>query len=118
MKKNSTAKTSIQKKTTIVALIALMSVVLSLLVYIVYRSYRHNELVDMLHNEMTLFSDNVWKTKSALYANTVKDNAAWDDLVDMVSHIPNVDDEAWLDENYGYMVEIPFLGKGRQGVSL
>lgn len=105
MKKNSTAKTSIQKKTTIVALIALMSVVLSLLVYIVYRSYRHNELVDMLHNEMTLFSDNVWKTKSALYANTVKDNAAWDDLVDMVSHIPNVDDEAWLDENYGYMVD-------------
>lgn len=104
MKKINTVKTSIKKKTTIVALIALISVVFSLLIYIIYRSYRHNELVAMLHSEMTLFSDNVWKTKSALYANTVKDNAAWDDLVDMVSHIPDEEDEAWLDENYGYMV--------------
>ena len=50
--------------------------------YILWQMQQHRDMVAAAHQEREDMADRIWKAKTENFQNAVRDNSAWDDLVD------------------------------------
>ena len=73
--------------------------------YILWQMQQHRDMVAAAHQEREDMADRIWKAKTENFQNAVRDNSAWDDLVDFTENYgKQPDDSAWLEDNFGYML--------------
>ncbi len=89
-----------------VALVTSVVVITSLAIYIFWQIHQHKELVEITKNELRSMSENVWHAKSGNFINAVRDNSAWDEVVNFINHDYQQSDSAWLEDNFGYMTNM------------
>lgn len=89
-----------------VAIVTSIVVVASILIYISWQVHQHKELVEITRNELRNMSDKVWQAKSGNFTNAVRDNSAWDEVVNFINHDYDPKDSAWLEDNFGYMTDM------------
>lgn len=89
-----------------VALVTSAVVIASLTIYIFWQIHQHKELVEITKNELRTMSENVWHAKSGNFINAVRDNSAWDEVVNFINHDYQKSDSAWLEDNFGYMTNM------------
>jgi serine phosphatase RsbU (regulator of sigma subunit) len=71
-----------------------------------WQTRQHKDMVELARKERTEMADRIWKAKAENYQNAVRDNSAWDDLVDFTeNHDIQQPDSAWLEDNFGYMID-------------
>ena len=89
-----------------VAVVTSIVLVTSILLYIVWQIHQHKELVEITRNELQNMSDKVWQAKSGNFTNAVRDNSAWDEVVEFINRDYAPKDSAWLEDNFGYMTNM------------
>ena len=89
-----------------VAIITSVILVTGIVFYIFWQINQHKELVDITRNELRNMSDKVWQAKSGNFINAVRDNSAWDEVVNFINHDYDPADSAWLEDNFGYMTNM------------
>jgi len=73
--------------------------------YILWQMRQHRDMVAAAHQEREDMADRIWKAKTENFKNAVRDNSAWDDLVDFTENYDRQPaDSAWLEDNFGYML--------------
>ncbi|MBR2105251.1 MAG: hypothetical protein IJ933_08255, partial [Bacteroidales bacterium] len=73
--------------------------------YILWQMQQHRDMVAAAHQEREDMADRIWKAKTENFQNAVRDNSAWDDLVDFTENYgKQPDDSAWLEDNFGFML--------------
>ncbi len=97
---------SILVHVSVIAAVSLVVLVISILGYIIWQTGQHKELVKAAKIEHQNMSEKIWKAKSENFQNAVRDNSAWDELVDFTENYnPKDIDSAWLEDNFGYMLD-------------
>lgn len=89
-----------------VAFVTSIALVSGIVFYIVWQINQHKELVEITRNELQNMSEKVWHAKSGNFINAVRDNSAWDEVVDYISRDYEPKDSAWLEDNFGYMTNM------------
>lgn len=92
----------------VVAITILTSVVLAagIIGYILWQTHQHRDMVDAARSERQDMAERIWKAKSENFQNTVRDNSAWDDLVNFTENYGSQPiDSAWLENNFGFMLD-------------
>ena len=89
-----------------VAIVTSVVLVSGIVFYIAWQINQHKELVEITRNELQNMSEKVWHAKSGNFINAVRDNSAWDEVVDYISRDYEPKDSAWLEDNFGYMTNM------------
>lgn len=96
---------SIQKEAVTIAVVSLLVVIVSIACYIYWQSGQIKSIAEMAKKDREQMSERIWKAKSENYSNIVRDNSAWDDLVNFIDNNSDDTDSTWLEDNFGYMVD-------------
>lgn len=98
--------TSIFKHAFAITIVSFVVVAAGTLGYILWQTNQHRAMVEKAREERQQMSERIWNAKSENFKNAVRDNSAWDDLVDFTEkHSKQPDDSAWLEDNFGYMLD-------------
>lgn len=89
-----------------VAITASIAVVVSMIIYILWQIHQHKELVKITQSELKNMAEKVWQAKSGNFTNAVRDNSAWDEVVNFINRDYERSDSAWLEDNFGYMTNM------------
>jgi serine phosphatase RsbU (regulator of sigma subunit) len=74
--------------------------------YMLWQTHQHRDMVAAARDERQDMAERIWKAKSENFQNAVRDNSAWDDLVDFTENFDTQPiDSAWLDDNFGFMLD-------------
>ena len=98
--------TSLLKHALRIAIVTLTVMIVGIFGYMLWQMRQHKDIVKAARAEREQMADKIWKAKSENFQNAVRDNSAWDDLVDFTEgYGKNEIDSAWLEDNFGYMLE-------------
>ena len=87
----------------ILNLILLGSIIVAVVIFWYYnKQIESRQMIENENRKQTeLLIDRIIEIKSDKYANIVRDNSAWDELVNFLSNY----DTTWVEDNIGYMLE-------------
>ena len=97
---------TILKYTIFVAITTLLVLAAGIVGYIMWQTRQYKVMVAQAHQEREDMANRIWKAKAENFQNAVRDNSAWDDLVDFTEQYgKQPTDSAWLEDNFGYMLD-------------
>jgi serine phosphatase RsbU (regulator of sigma subunit) len=97
---------TILKYTIFVAITTLLVLAAGIVGYIMWQTRQYKVMVAHAHQEREDMANRIWKAKAENFQNAVRDNSAWDDLVDFTEQYgKQPTDSAWLEDNFGYMLD-------------
>ena len=98
--------TSLLKQVLRITTVTLAAMIVGIFGYMFWQTHQHKDIVKAARAEREQMADRIWKAKSENFQNAVRDNSAWDDLVDFTENNGKSEiDSAWLEDNFGYMLE-------------